>query len=113
MSFESNIKGTRHLAGLALSSPHAASVRFVFISSVGTLLGWKDASVVVPEEPINDPRIAIGNGYGESKFVTEKVCSCPQCLAILIAYRITLYDRSWRRSVRGLGSRRRAFVLAK
>ena len=50
-------------------------MRFVFISSVGTLLGWKDASVVVPEEPINDPRIALGNGYGESKYVTEKVCS--------------------------------------
>lgn len=73
MSFESNIKGTRHLVNLALASPHASAVRFIFISSVGTLQGWKDASVPVPEVPINDPGIAISNGYGESKYVTEKV----------------------------------------
>lgn len=41
---------------------------------MGTFLGWPDMSVVAPEEPIVDPRISVGNGYGESKYVTEKVC---------------------------------------
>jgi hypothetical protein len=43
--------------------------------SIGTLSNWKDPSVVVSEEPITDPLISIGNGYAESKYVTERVRS--------------------------------------
>ena len=72
-SFEPYIRGSRNLVDLALSGPHPESARYVFTSSVGTLLRWKDPSVAVPEEPIPDPSISTGNGYGESKYVTEKV----------------------------------------
>lgn len=75
MSFEPLIRGARRLADLALASPQPAAVRYIFISSVGALSGWKDASRSVPEEPISDPRHSLGNGYGEGKYVTEKVSS--------------------------------------
>lgn len=73
MSFEPYIRGSRNLVDLALAGPHPECTRYVFTSSVGTLMGWEDPSAVVPEEPISDPRISVGNGYGESKYVTEKV----------------------------------------
>lgn len=84
-SFESHIQGTRHLIDLALSSPKASSIRFIFTSSVGTLFNWPDRALAAPEEPITDPRISVGTGYGESKYVAEKVCDCVlQCCALAL-----------------------------
>ncbi|KAF8868636.1 acetyl-CoA synthetase-like protein [Gymnopilus junonius] len=47
-SFESNIRGTKILIDLAYSSPY-------------------------PENVVLDPRYAVGNGYGESKYVAERI----------------------------------------
>ena len=71
-SFESQVRGTRNLIDLALSSPQRAAVRFVFTSSIATLASW-DKKEKVPEEPLSDGKWSGGNGYGESKYVAEKV----------------------------------------
>ncbi|KAF8320371.1 acetyl-CoA synthetase-like protein [Clavulina sp. PMI_390] len=70
-SFEPQIKGTRNLIDLALSSPNASSLRFVFTSSIGVFPSWTDVSHLAPEEPINDPQTSVGIGYGESKYILE------------------------------------------
>ncbi|KAF8320374.1 acetyl-CoA synthetase-like protein, partial [Clavulina sp. PMI_390] len=72
-SFGPQIKSTRNLVDLALSSANASSLRFVFTSSVGVFPGWTDTSHPAPEEPIGDPSVSVGTGYGESKYVAEKI----------------------------------------
>ncbi|KAG1835909.1 putative aminoadipate reductase [Suillus subalutaceus] len=72
-SFEPNIRGTRMLLDLALASPHAASLRFIFVSSIASALGWVPSQGPVPEELLGDPSMAIGSGYGESKHVAEQI----------------------------------------
>ena len=73
-TFLPNIEGTRNLVDLALSSRHVASVRFGFISSIASVQGWKE-DTEVPEELLGDSRTAVLRGYGESKYVAEKVKS--------------------------------------
>ncbi|CAL1699337.1 unnamed protein product [Somion occarium] len=70
-SFEPQIKGTRHLVDLALSSPFLTPPRLIFISSVGVL---HYPSVAVQEGPV-EASVAVGNGYSESKWVVEKLLS--------------------------------------
>ncbi|KAG1770620.1 putative nonribosomal peptide synthetase [Suillus placidus] len=72
-SFEPNIRGTRMLLDLALASPHAASLRFIFVSSIASALGWSPSQGPVPEKLFGDPAMAIGSGYGESKHVAEQI----------------------------------------
>lgn len=72
-SFEPHIRGTRMLLDLALASPHAASLRFIFVSSIASAFGWDPSQGPVPEELLGDPCIAIGSGYGESKHVAEQI----------------------------------------
>ncbi|KAG1767497.1 putative aminoadipate reductase [Suillus placidus] len=72
-SFEPNIRGTRMLLDLALASPHAASLRFIFVSSIASALGWSPSQGPVPEKLLGDPAMAIGSGYGESKHVAEQI----------------------------------------
>ncbi|KAG1726867.1 putative aminoadipate reductase [Suillus paluster] len=72
-SFEPNIRGTRMLLDLALASTHAASLRFVFVSSIGSVLGRDPSQGPVPEDLLCDPVMAIGSGYGESKHVAEQI----------------------------------------
>ncbi|KAF8905645.1 hypothetical protein CPB85DRAFT_1315335 [Mucidula mucida] len=45
-----------------------ATPRFVFTSSVGVLRKGP-----VPEAPLNDPQVAVGQGYSESKWVGEQM----------------------------------------
>ncbi|KZO93870.1 acetyl-CoA synthetase-like protein [Calocera viscosa TUFC12733] len=71
-SFESHVKGTRTLVDLALSASVSVPAKFIFTSTVGTVSNWRE-SRAVPEEVIPDPTVALGNGYGESKWVTERV----------------------------------------
>ncbi|KAF8311712.1 acetyl-CoA synthetase-like protein [Clavulina sp. PMI_390] len=70
-SFEPQIRGTRNLVALALSSTNAASLRFIFTSSVSVLQNWPNTSAL--EEPIKNPTVSVGTGYGESKYVAEKI----------------------------------------
>jgi len=70
-SFDSLIRGARHLIDLALKSARHIKPQFLFTSSIGTVGNWNDARPV-PEEPL-DATIALGTGYGESKWVVDKL----------------------------------------
>ncbi|KAJ3773057.1 putative aminoadipate reductase [Lentinula raphanica] len=73
-SFEPHVKGSRILVDLARSSRHSSSIRFLFTSSIASAQAW-DARLLgpYPEEVVMDPKYAVGGGYGESKYVTERI----------------------------------------
>ncbi|KAJ7144760.1 putative aminoadipate reductase [Mycena crocata] len=72
-SFEPHVKGTRNLIDLARQSPNASRVRFVFTSSISSAQGWDVGLGPFPEELQLDASVAVGNGYGESKYVSERI----------------------------------------
>lgn len=72
-SFEPHIRGTRHLIDLALSGPNPSSTRFVFTSSISSVQGWDRSEGPVPEGVLQDASVAVGIGYGESKYIAERV----------------------------------------
>ncbi|KAJ6457233.1 acetyl-CoA synthetase-like protein [Mycena sanguinolenta] len=72
-SFEPHIKGTRNLIDLARQSPIASGVRFLFTSSISSAQNWDPKRGPFPEELQLDASVAIGNGYGESKYVSERI----------------------------------------
>ncbi|KAF9475758.1 putative aminoadipate reductase [Pholiota conissans] len=72
-SFEPNVQGTRNLIDLARSSKNAASLKFLFTSSISSAFSWDQSLGAYPEEILKDARYAVGNGYGESKYVTERI----------------------------------------
>ena len=72
-TFVPNIAGTRNLLDLARASPRTDNVRFAFISTIGTTQNWRDLSKPAPEEIVEDASLAAMRGYGEGKYVAEKV----------------------------------------
>ncbi|KAJ3509565.1 hypothetical protein NLJ89_g5155 [Agrocybe chaxingu] len=72
-SFESNVQGTRNLIDLARASDHASILKFLFTSSIASAFSWDRNLGTYPEEVVQDPKYAVGNGYGESKYVAERV----------------------------------------
>lgn len=72
-SFESHVAGVRSLLALSLSSPHWSRVRFLFTSSIAVLQHWDTDKGPAPEEGALDAKVAVGNGYGESKYVAEQL----------------------------------------
>ncbi|KAJ6472842.1 putative aminoadipate reductase [Mycena vitilis] len=72
-SFEPHVKGTRNLIDLALQSPLKSGVRFLFTSSIGSAQGWDSKDGPFPEELQLDANVAVSNGYGESKYVSERI----------------------------------------
>ena len=72
-SFEPNVRGTRHLINLARTSKWAAKPRFLFTSSVASAQGWDKSRGALPEEVQFDAGVAVGPGYGASKYVSERV----------------------------------------
>ncbi|KAJ7099035.1 putative aminoadipate reductase [Mycena crocata] len=72
-SFESHVKGTRNLIDLARNSPNASRIRFLFTSSIASAQGWDNKLGPFPEEMQLDPAVAVGSGYGESKYVSERI----------------------------------------
>ncbi|KJA27591.1 hypothetical protein HYPSUDRAFT_212216 [Hypholoma sublateritium FD-334 SS-4] len=68
-AFESHVRGTYHLLTLA----RAAGSRFVFTSSVSIAQAWDGSGGRYPEEIVLDAKYAVGLGYGESKYVAERV----------------------------------------
>lgn len=68
-SFESSIRGVRHLVDFCAAAEKDAAL--VFISSIGTADGWT-SSESVPEEPLNDPALP-QMGYGRSKLVASQI----------------------------------------
>jgi hypothetical protein len=60
---------------LACSSKLSSSIRYLFTSSIGSAQGWDVRSKgAYPEEVVMDAKYAVGGGYGESKYATERVC---------------------------------------
>ncbi|KAJ3997443.1 hypothetical protein F5050DRAFT_1419742 [Lentinula boryana] len=72
-SFESHIKGARSLIDLARSSCHSSDIRFLFTSSIASTQSWDAEKGPYPEEVVLDSSYAVGGGYGESKYVTERI----------------------------------------
>ncbi|KAI5884830.1 NAD(P)-binding protein [Schizophyllum commune H4-8] len=74
-AFEPNVRATRALVDFARMARHADGIRFLFTSSIGSAHSWDAAARgPVPEELIEDPAVCIGgNGYGQSKYVAERV----------------------------------------
>ncbi|OCH89652.1 acetyl-CoA synthetase-like protein [Obba rivulosa] len=71
-SFEPLVAGMRNLIDLSLGSPKPQGPRITFISSISSLFGYK-SSEPAAEEHISDPRMSVGMGYGESKYVAEQL----------------------------------------
>ncbi|GAW08556.1 Linear gramicidin synthase subunit D [Lentinula edodes] len=72
-SFESHIRGIRNLIDLSRSCRYVSSLRFLFTSSIASTLSWDASKGLYPEEVVMDPKYAVGAGYGESKYVSERI----------------------------------------
>ncbi|KAF7347147.1 Acetyl-CoA synthetase-like protein [Mycena venus] len=72
-SFEPHVKGTRNLIDLARQSPRESGVRFLFTSSIASAQNWDQSLGPFPEELQKDASVALGNGYGEGKYVSERI----------------------------------------
>ncbi|MCJ1280878.1 hypothetical protein MMC26_000195 [Xylographa opegraphella] len=72
-SFEPHIAGVRGL--IDLSSQSSRNPPILFTSSISTLGRWlvKHPGEKVPEQPFNDFSIPMPMGYGESKYVAERL----------------------------------------
>nr|GAT45908.1 acetyl-CoA synthetase-like protein [Mycena chlorophos] len=69
MSFEPHVRGARNLVDLAL----AADARLLFTSSIASAQSWDGMKGPFPEEMQLDAGVAVGNGYGESKYIAERI----------------------------------------
>ncbi|KAF8555340.1 putative nonribosomal peptide synthetase [Imleria badia] len=72
-SFEDSIRASRNLIDLGLASPQNQNLRFLFTSSIGSAQGWDNLKGPFPEEVQLDPSVAVGAGYGEGKYTTERM----------------------------------------
>jgi nucleoside-diphosphate-sugar epimerase len=61
------------LIDLARTRLGECNVKFIFTSSISTAQSWDQSIGPYPEELVMDPKYAVGMGYGESKYVTERV----------------------------------------
>ncbi|KAL8948969.1 MAG: hypothetical protein Q9222_004891, partial [Ikaeria aurantiellina] len=73
ISFKPHVIGVRNLITLSSQSPARAPI--IFTSSIATLSNWsvKHAGEKVPEAPFHDYSIPSASGYGESKYVSERI----------------------------------------
>jgi len=74
-SFEDSIWASRNLIDLGLDSIQKQNLQFLFTSSIGSAQGWDNLNGPFPEEVQLDPAVAVGAGYGEGKYATERA-SC-------------------------------------
>ena len=70
--------GVRHLIDLARAGPYAGNVKFLFTSSVAQALSWDKSQGDYPETILPDAKYAVAIGYGESKYVAERVRLLPR-----------------------------------
>lgn len=68
-----HIAGLRNLINLALASPKTRPARFLFCSSIASVLGPHTRSPT-PERISHDPLSASPLGYSRSKWVAESIC---------------------------------------
>ncbi|GMG25989.1 unnamed protein product [Aspergillus oryzae] len=75
-----HIRGIRSLVDFSLRSAHSAHIHF--ISSISTVSAWgPQHGPSVPEISLDDPDVALRQGYGESKFVGERICAIASSIA--------------------------------
>jgi nucleoside-diphosphate-sugar epimerase len=68
------IEGIRCLVNFSLESTRKAHIHFM--SSISTIGAWApDHGQSVPQIPLEDPNVAIRQGYRESKFISERICA--------------------------------------
>ncbi|KAJ7063875.1 putative aminoadipate reductase [Mycena amicta] len=72
-SFEPHVRGTRNLIDLARSCSSSGPARFLFSSSISSAQNWDKSRGAFPEEVQLDAGVALGSGYGESKYVSERI----------------------------------------
>jgi thioester reductase-like protein len=73
-SFETHVRGVRNLIDLGRASRHASSLRFLFTSSIASTQSWDTLERgPCPEDVIMDVSCAVGMGYGEGKYVSERI----------------------------------------
>ncbi|KAI6017886.1 putative aminoadipate reductase, partial [Pisolithus marmoratus] len=72
-TLEPNVRGTRNLINLALASKKTPKPRFMFTSSISSAQSWDTTRGPVPDDVITDVAVAVGGGYGSSKYVGERV----------------------------------------
>ncbi|KAK1971952.1 thioester reductase domain-containing protein [Colletotrichum sublineola] len=68
-TFEPHVRGVRHWVDFSLRA--AKNVPIVFVSSIGTVDGWRGPGPV-PEKRLNDLSLP-GTGYGRSKLVSSLI----------------------------------------
>ncbi|KAF5356672.1 hypothetical protein D9757_013209 [Collybiopsis confluens] len=71
--FEDHVKGTRTLIDLARSSVQSEHLRFLFASTCSAMQSWDERKGPYPEKLISDAKHAVGSGYGESKYIAERI----------------------------------------
>ncbi|KAH9856141.1 acetyl-CoA synthetase-like protein [Lenzites betulinus] len=71
-SFEPLIAGARNLLDLALGSPRTGGPSVLFVSSITSAANHPRETPVLETLDLG-PELAIGQGYGESKWVTEQI----------------------------------------
>ncbi|KAJ7775603.1 male sterility protein-domain-containing protein [Mycena maculata] len=81
-TMEPLVAGTRQLIDFALASPHPSPPRLIFVSSAGVFRKMNESNTAL-ESPISDPRISVGLGYTESKWVTERVLEIAAQMSVL------------------------------
>lgn len=70
---ETHIRGVRRFVDFSLASRYNAHIHFV--SSIGTVGGWTpQMGSLVPEVPMEDSSVVLPQGYGESKYISERIC---------------------------------------
>ncbi|TFK96751.1 hypothetical protein BDV98DRAFT_554877 [Pterulicium gracile] len=74
--YEPFIIGSRNLIDFALAVKCSSKMRFVFTSSMASVQSWTKGGDLVPETSLSDASIAAGSGYGESKYVVERLLQC-------------------------------------
>ncbi|KIJ29950.1 hypothetical protein M422DRAFT_268620 [Sphaerobolus stellatus SS14] len=71
-SFEPNVKSVRNLLVFSLTSPRPQPPKFIYTSSIGVFNNTSEVQEPLLEEHVS-AEISAGNGYGESKWVSEQI----------------------------------------
>ena len=63
----------RNLIDFAHACVNVSRLKLIFPSSISSAFSWNLLQGPYPEEVILDAQFAVGMGYGESKYVSERV----------------------------------------
>ena len=88
----------RNLIDFAHGCVNVSRLKFIFTSSVSTASSWTLSQGPYPEETVLDAQFCVGMGYGESKYVSERVF-----ILLLVLFRSRVNHQfstasSWKRS---------------